>query len=98
MGIDRPHIARWVARGDPLHGGAELSDKISFRTDEELDNMILSIMELRGYSSMSALMRKLIMEEDERMRAGDRECSNIQVPLVKGYDVHIMITPREDKK
>ena len=97
MGIDRPHIARWVARGDPLHGCEELSDKISFRTDEELDNMILSIMELRGYSSMSAIMRKLITEEDERLRAGDR-CSNIQVPLVKGYDVHIMITPREDKK
>ena len=75
-----------------------MSDKISFRTDEELDNMILSIMELRGYSSMSALMRKLIMEEDERLHAGDRECPIVQVPLVKGYDVHIMLTPCEDKK
>ena len=47
---------------------------------------------------MSALMRKLIMEEDERLHAGDRECPIVQVPLVKGYDVHIMLTPCEDKK
>lgn len=98
MGVYRSHIARWVARGDPLHGCEELINKLTFRTDEELDNMILSIMELRGYSSMSALMRKLITEEDERLRVGDREGPIVQVPLVKGYDVHIMLTPCEDKK
>lgn len=77
MGINRPHIARWVARGDPLHGCAEVSDKISFRTDEELDGIVSDIMTLRGYTSVSALLRKLIMEEGERLRVGDRDKKSV---------------------